>query len=115
MCTDELIVSCVEVLQGGCDMECPSSSECVTPVGRDNDRESVRYGIRVDGEWSYQAVRGGESQRGSVGTCTFFVQGPHLHISLMMTRFLQLRDATKGLNYIHDEGVVHGDLKGVRF
>ena len=32
-----------------------------------------------------------------------------------MTRFLQLRDATKGLNYIHDEGVVHGDLKGVRF
>ena len=45
MFTDELIMSRVEVLQGGCDMECPSSSECVTLVGRDNDRESVRYGI----------------------------------------------------------------------
>ena len=44
-----------------------------------------------------------------------FVQGPYLHVSLTMTRSLQLRDATKGLIYIHDEGVVHGDLKGVRF
>ena len=32
-----------------------------------------------------------------------------------MTQLLQLRDATKGLIYMHDEDAVHGDLKGVRF
>ena len=36
-------------------------------------------------------------------------------LSLITYDGLQLRDATMGLIYIHDEGVVHGDLKGVRF
>ena len=30
-------------------------------------------------------------------------------------RMLQLRDVTGGLIYMHDQGIVHGDLKGVRF
>ena len=29
-------------------------------------------------------------------------------------RFLQLSDVTKGLIYMHDQGMIHGDLKGVR-
>ena len=29
-------------------------------------------------------------------------------------RFLQLSDVTKGLIYVHDQGMIHGDLKGVR-
>ena len=34
----------------------------------------------------------------------------------MMTivRFPQLEDVTRGLSYMHDQGIVHGDLKGVR-
>ena len=67
-------MSRVEVLQGGCDMELPLSSECAASVGRDDDRESVRNGIGVDVEGQYQAVCGGESQRGSVGTRMFFIQ-----------------------------------------
>ena len=34
---------------------------------------------------------------------------------LTITRLLQLGDVTRGLIYMHGEGVVHGDLKGVRF
>jgi len=33
----------------------------------------------------------------------------------MITQFLQLVDVTKGLIYIHSQGMIHGDLKGVRF
>ena len=37
-------------------MEGSSSPECITPVGSDNDQESVRYGVGVDDEWEYQPV-----------------------------------------------------------
>ena len=50
VCIDELIMSGKGVLQGGCDMEVPLSSECVATVRRDNDWESVRDGIGVDEE-----------------------------------------------------------------
>ena len=33
----------------------------------------------------------------------------------MITRLLQLRDVTKGLIYMHDQGIIHGNLNGVRF
>ena len=38
-----------------------------------------------------------------------------LRLLLMIVRLLQLGDTTRGLVYLHDEGVVHGNLKGVRF
>ena len=44
----------------------------------------------------------------------FFVRYPYRCLSLTIARLLQLRDATKGLIYMHDQGIVHGDLKGVR-
>ena len=37
MCTNELAMAWTEVLQGGRDMEDPSSSECATAVRRDDD------------------------------------------------------------------------------
>ena len=33
--------------------------------------------------------------------------------SLVVTSFLQLKDVAKGLIYMHGEGMIHGDLKGV--
>ena len=47
---DELTTSRTEVLQGGHDMEGPSSSERVAAVRCDDDRESVCDGIGVDGK-----------------------------------------------------------------
>lgn len=38
-----------EVLQGGFDLEDPPPSEHTAAVRRDNDKNSVRDGIRVDG------------------------------------------------------------------
>jgi len=46
---------------------------------------------------------------------SFFIQGPYFCLSLTSVCLLQLRDVTKGLIYMHDQGIIHGDLKGVRF
>ena len=43
-------VSPTEVLQGGSDVECSSSSKRATIVRRDDDKHSVRDGVGVDGE-----------------------------------------------------------------
>ena len=48
--TDEPAMAWTEVLQGGRDMEDPSSSERATAVGRDDDRDSVCDGVGVDGK-----------------------------------------------------------------
>jgi len=46
-------VPCVEVLQGGYDMENPPASECPAATGSDDVRKSVRNGIRLDDERKY--------------------------------------------------------------
>ena len=49
-CVDALTKPRTEVLQGGRDVENPSTSKCVT-VGRgDNDRDPVRNGTKMDNE-----------------------------------------------------------------
>ena len=37
------------------------------------------------------------------------------HPSLTILSPQQLKDVVRGLMYIHDQAMVHGDLKGVRF
>ena len=83
--TDELIIPRIEVLQGGCGMECPSPRACATTSRRDNDGDSIRDGVGVDGKRECQRVREGESQGGSVEACVFFVYGPYLRLSLTTT------------------------------
>ena len=50
VCIDDLTVSCTEVLQGGFDLELSPPFKCVAAVGRDDDRESVRNGVGMDGK-----------------------------------------------------------------
>ena len=51
----------VEVLQGGCRLEGPSSSERITPVRSHDGGPPLRDGLRVDGSREYQRVHQGQS------------------------------------------------------
>ena len=61
MFINELTVPYTAVLQGGHDLEDALPSERVATVGCDNERESVRNGIRMDEEWEHQRVCGDTS------------------------------------------------------
>jgi hypothetical protein len=65
-------------------VEVPPPSERAAVVGRNDDRESVRNGIRVDGKRQHQPVCEGKYRHGSVGTRMLFVQSPYLHLSLII-------------------------------
>jgi hypothetical protein len=71
-----------DVLQGGRNMEDPSSSKCVTTVGGDDDRGPVRDGIGVDGQWEHQRVCGAARRRGSIEACAYSIQDPYPLLSL---------------------------------
>ena len=71
-----LTVSCIEVLQGGRDMEHPFSSERVAAVGRDDGRGSVRDGVGMDGIWQHHRVCEGGCDRKSVKACMSLVRYP---------------------------------------
>jgi len=79
---NELTEFLTEVLQEGCNMEDPSSSERVAAFGRNDDGDPVRDGIGVDGEWKHKRVCKGAYRRESTGACTFLVQASHLHLIL---------------------------------
>ena len=96
-------------------MEDPPPSKRIAVAGRGNDRESVCDGIEVDGEWQHQRVSEGGGRRRPIRTGILSLQDPDLHFPLIILRFAQLRDVTRGLIYMHDQGIIHGDLKGVRF
>ena len=51
-----LIMLCVEVLQGGCDVEIPSTPKHPTTVRSDDVGNSVCHGIALDGERKHQGV-----------------------------------------------------------
>ena len=108
-------MSRAEVLQGGCDVERPPSSERTTTSRRNDDWGFV---VAVS-EWM---VKGNVNEFVKVNTkaerlefVRFFVHNPYLRSLLMITRLLWLGDVARGLIYMHEEGVVHGNLKGVRF
>jgi len=67
-------------------MESPSSSKRVASGRRDDDRESVRDGIGMDGEWEYQRVFEGAYRCESAGARTFLIRGPYLPLTLKVTR-----------------------------
>ena len=96
-------------------MESPSSPKRVAAAGSDDDRVSVCYGIRVDDGWEYQTVCVDTPGCKQARTRTFPCSGPDCpQRSLTVTRFPQLAGVAEGLIYMHCQGVIHGDLKGVR-
>jgi len=54
-------------------MENPPTSECPSPGRGDNVRESVRDGVRLDGERKHQQFREGTPRCRPVGTGELFV------------------------------------------
>jgi hypothetical protein len=51
-----LTIPCVEVLQGGCDVEIPPASERPVTDRSDDVRGSVRNDIGLDGKWEHQRL-----------------------------------------------------------
>ena len=49
----DVLKSCAEVLQGGCDMEISSAPKCTVTARGYDERVSVCHGVRVDGEWEH--------------------------------------------------------------
>ena len=60
---------CADVLQGGCDMEDPSPSECAPAVGSDDGGKALCDGLGMDGQWEYHRVHRGTSGGKSVRAC----------------------------------------------
>ena len=71
LCTNNALT---EVLQGGCDVEIPSTSECPTTNRNSNVGESIRDGIRLDGKREYQRIYQGASGGGSLQACGFYIE-----------------------------------------
>jgi hypothetical protein len=92
-------------------MENPSASECTAADRSDDDRDPVRNDIGVDGGWKHQRFREGASRRRPTRTCGFSIRGL---AALSLLTILQLEGVARGLIYIHSQGMIHGDLKGVR-
>jgi len=72
----------VEILQGSCDMENPSASECAAAARSDDVRDSLRNGIGLDGKREHQRLREGTPGCKPIGVGTIFnrVRPPSLLI-----------------------------------
>ena len=104
----------VGVLQGGCSVEHPPSSKCPAPGRGDDLKEPICDGIGLDDEWKYWRIRQGKSG------CKPDQARRFSPLESSHPRFIddygtpQLEGVAKGLIYIHDQGMIHADLKGVR-
>ena len=109
--TADSLIELIEVLRGGGDVETPLASECPAASGSNDVGESVRDGIGLDDEWEHPRIRQDTSRCRPAWACKFSVWG------LATTdggKKLQLAGVAKGLIYIHSQGMIHGNLKGVR-
>ena len=95
-------------------MEVPSASKCPAANWGNNVGESVRDGIRLDDEWKHPRIRQGTSRCRPARACGFSVKSLTASAPLTPVKKLQLAGVAKGLIYIHNQGMIHGDLKGVR-
>jgi hypothetical protein len=73
-CVDALTRPCTEILQGGRDVEKSSAPKCAAADGSDDDRDSVRDDIGVDGAWEYQRLRESTSGCRPARACGLSIQ-----------------------------------------
>jgi hypothetical protein len=104
---------CAEVLQRGRHVEIPSTSEHPATDWYIDVRESVCNGIGVDAKWKHQPIH--QSTSGSKPSHARTSSSLYLLPLFRQPKILQLAGVAKGLIYLHGNGIVHGDLKGVSF
>ena len=86
-------------------VETPKSSSFHWGCGRTSANR-----VGVDSEWDSDEVHREESQCGSDQSREFLLHQSHL---IDNTDVPKLLDVAEGLNYLHTNHTVHGDLKGV--
>ena len=59
----------VDLLQGSCSVEIPSTPQYPTAIRNIDVGKSVRNGVKVDGKWKHQSIRQGTSGGQPVRTC----------------------------------------------
>jgi len=62
-------------------MENPPTSECPATDRSDDVQDSVRDGIKLDGEWKHQRFREGTPRRKPVGAGKHFIQSLRIFTS----------------------------------
>ena len=95
-------------------MEHPPSSKCPTPGRGDDLKEPVCDDIRLDDEWKHlRLCKGTSGCKPDQARRCLPLNSFRLHL-VDNDGTLQLEGVAKGLIYIHDQGMIHADLKGVR-
>ena len=93
-------------------MEGSSPPECTAASWSDNDKQPICNGIRMDDQREYQRIHQVACRGRSVRTCRHSVSAADINF-LMIAWPPQLQGVARGLIYMHGEGMIHGDLKGV--
>ena len=76
-------------------------------------RSQIRHGVGMDGTRQHHGLHQEERHKQAEACTCLRIQSPMLR-SLVYAE-PQLYDAAKGLKYLHDANMTHGNLKGVRF
>jgi hypothetical protein len=77
----DVLKSCAEVLQGGCDMEVSSAPKCAITAWGYDERVSVCHGVRVDGEWEHPRIPGEEPRCGPDRACALSIHAFTVFVS----------------------------------
>ena len=85
LCARALMLHGLAVLQGGRGVENPPASERPTTNRSDDDRDSVRNGLRLDGERKHQQLCEGTPECGPVGAGGPFAQNLAVFTSSLLT------------------------------
>jgi serine/threonine protein kinase len=99
----------LEILQGGYSCQASESSKHLVNRGRGAQVVRVLHGVSVDAKRKHTGISRETSRSQSIG-----IGGSSAWQFDPALNGLQLVGVTRGLDYLHHNDVVHGDLKCVR-